>query len=119
MQSRAGLDGRTVIERVRTHDSLLSPRTITPAAVLAIEEQPEPGCAVTRTVLHWGGVKTEWQGRISQAAAKYGETAPMAATCCNACRTCVQTNAITAALAVAIAAGSAIPRLGRRDLRRG
>jgi hypothetical protein len=30
--------------------------------------------------------------RITQATAKYGEHAPLAAVCCNACRTCVQTN---------------------------
>jgi hypothetical protein len=27
---------------------------------------------------------------------RYAEQAPMAATCCNACRTCVQTNALAA-----------------------
>lgn len=62
-------------------------------------------------------MKTEWQGRISQAAAKYGENAPMAATCCNACRTCVQTNLIAGALAVAIAAGASAARLGKRLIR--
>jgi exosortase/archaeosortase len=30
--------------------------------------------------------------RATQAAAKYAENAPLATTCCNACRTCVQTN---------------------------
>ena len=44
-------------------------------------------------------MKTEWQGRMTSAAAKYGEHAPMAATCCNACRTCVQTNALAAVAA--------------------
>lgn len=55
-----------------------------------------------------------WQGRLSQAAAKYGENAPMAATCCNACRTCVQTNAIAAALAVTLAAGTGAARFAKR-----
>jgi hypothetical protein len=30
---------------------------------------------------------------------RYAEQAPMAATCCNACRTCVQTNALAAVAA--------------------
>jgi hypothetical protein len=55
---------------------------------------------------------------MAQAAGKYGEHAPMATACCNACRTCVTTNivaagatAVTAAsLAVARYAGRAIPR---------
>lgn len=63
-------------------------------------------------------MKTEWQGRISQAAAKYGENAPMAATCCNACRTCVQTNAIAAVLAVGIGVGVGIARVARRVVHR-
>ena len=62
-------------------------------------------------------MKTVWQGRVSQAAARYGEHAPMAATCCNACRTCVQTNAIAAALAVGIAVGTGIARFGKRIVR--
>ena len=37
--------------------------------------------------------------RVNQAAAKYGEQAPMTAVCCNACRTCVTTNLVAAALA--------------------
>jgi hypothetical protein len=37
--------------------------------------------------------------KLGQAAAKYGEQAPMATACCNACRTCVQTNLLTVALA--------------------
>jgi hypothetical protein len=55
-----------------------------------------------------------WNGRLTQAAAKYGENAPMAATCCNACRTCVQTNLIALALGSAIAAGAFVSRLVRR-----
>jgi hypothetical protein len=43
-------------------------------------------------------VKTIWTSRIAQATAKYGENAPTAAVCCNACRTCVQTNLIGLAL---------------------
>jgi hypothetical protein len=48
--------------------------------------------------------------RISQAAAKYGEVAPQATVCCNACRTCVQTNLLTAGLAGVAAAGAFLAR---------
>jgi hypothetical protein len=54
-------------------------------------------------------------GRLNGAAAKYGEHAPMAATCCNACRTCVQTNLIALALAVVMGAGASVARLVRRE----
>jgi len=64
------------------------------------------------------GVKTVWQGRVGQAAAKYGEHAPMATTCCNACRTCVQTNLVAGVLAATIAAGAGLARLGGRLLGR-
>jgi hypothetical protein len=30
--------------------------------------------------------------RVSEVTARYGEHAPMATACCNACRTCVQAN---------------------------
>ena len=48
-------------------------------------------------------MKVMWQGRVAQAAGKYGEHAPMATACCNACRTCVQTNLLSAAVAVVTA----------------
>jgi hypothetical protein len=48
-------------------------------------------------------MQTIWRGRLSQAAAKYGEQAPNAAVCCNACRTCVQTNLLAAGLAAVAA----------------
>jgi hypothetical protein len=52
--------------------------------------------------------------RMTQVAAKYGEQAPMTAVCCNACRTCVTTNAI--GLATAALAGSvfALRRFAKR-----
>src|SRR6266496_4037621 len=50
-------------------------------------------------------MQTFWRGRIIETAAKYGELAPTATTCCNACRTCVQTNLLTTALAGVAAAG--------------
>ena len=52
-------------------------------------------------------VKEIWQGRIVQAAAKYGEVAPTATVCCNACRTCVQTNLAGLAIAAVAAQASA------------
>jgi hypothetical protein len=52
--------------------------------------------------------------RISQATAKYGEHAPMAAVCCNACRTCVQTNLLGIALGGIAAAGAFVTRRFRR-----
>jgi hypothetical protein len=52
--------------------------------------------------------------RVTQVAARYGEHAPMATACCNACRTCVQTNLIGIALGAVAAAGVA----GRRFVRR-
>ncbi len=58
-------------------------------------------------------MKTVWQGRVGRAAARYGENAPMAATCCNACRTCVQTNVVAAAFAGILAVGAAVARLRR------
>ena len=54
-------------------------------------------------------MKVVLQGRLAQAAGKYGEHAPMAAVCCNACRTCATTN--VAALGLA-AAGGIVAGLG-------
>jgi len=59
-------------------------------------------------------MKTEWQGRMTSAAAKYGEHAPMAATCCNACRTCMQTNMIALGLATVVGVGASVWRLVTR-----
>jgi hypothetical protein len=59
-------------------------------------------------------VKTIWTGRAAQAAAKYGEHAPMAAVCCNACRTCVSTNLIGIAVGGIAATGVAVATLARR-----
>ena len=36
-------------------------------------------------------MKQIWTSRMVQATSKYGEHAPMAAVCCNACRTCTTT----------------------------
>ena len=61
-------------------------------------------------------VETVWRGRLTQAAAKYGDVAPAATVCCNACRTCVQTNLVTAAIAGLTAASAFVAR--RLSLRR-
>ena len=53
--------------------------------------------------------------RVSQVAARYGEQAPMATACCNACRTCVQTNIVGIALGVLAAGGAAAKRAMRRS----
>jgi hypothetical protein len=60
-------------------------------------------------------MKAEWQGRFTQTAARYGEHAPMATACCNACRTCVQTNLFGLAMAGIVAAGYAVARFVRRS----
>lgn len=59
-------------------------------------------------------MRTIATGRINQAAAKLGDQAPMATVCCNACRTCVQTNLMALGLAAVIGAGAWIAKLFRR-----
>jgi hypothetical protein len=59
-------------------------------------------------------MKAVWQGRMIRATSKYGEHAPMAAVCCNACRTCATTNIAAAGLAGAAAVGAWFVRLARR-----
>ena len=63
-------------------------------------------------------VKRIWAGPAAQAAAKYGEHAPTATVCCNACRTCVQTNLIALTIAGAAAAGTGLARFVRRAIPR-
>ena len=60
------------------------------------------------------GVKAFAKGTMSNAASRYGGHAPMAATCCYACRTCVQTNLIALGLAAVADAGAWIARIVRR-----
>lgn len=59
-------------------------------------------------------MNTVWQGRIARTATKYGENAPMAAVCCNACRACVTTNLFGLALAGVLGAGAAATAFARR-----
>ena len=61
-------------------------------------------------------MKSIWTGRVAQAAGKYGENAPMATVCCNACRTCVTTNIFGLALAGIAGAGYAVASFARRRL---
>jgi len=58
-------------------------------------------------------MKAVWQGKLTQTAARYGEHAPMAAVCCNACRTCATTNIFALALAGLVGSGAAVARLFR------
>jgi hypothetical protein len=51
---------------------------------------------------------------MAQAAGKYGEHAPMAAACCNACRTCVTTNIVGVVTAALAGGGYAALRLIRK-----
>jgi hypothetical protein len=63
-------------------------------------------------------VKEIWTGRVVQATAKYGEQAPMAAVCCNACRTCVTTNVLGLVTGAVAGAGLAVANFARRRLAR-
>lgn len=63
-------------------------------------------------------MRTIATGRLAQTAAKYGEHAPMATVCCNACRTCVTTNIVGIAAAVVAGAGLAVTSAVRRLVRR-
>jgi hypothetical protein len=63
--------------------------------------------------------KAIWQGRMIDAAAKYGDQAPMAAVCCNACRTCTTTNLLALATGAGLGAIYAVGRFARRVVTRG
>jgi hypothetical protein len=58
-------------------------------------------------------VKTVWTARVSEVAAKYGEHAPTAAVCCNACRACVTTNVVGLVTGGILAAAVGIRRAAR------
>ena len=53
-----------------------------------------------------------------QVASRYGEQAPMATACCNACRTCATTNLLALAAGVGTGALYAVGRFARRAVRR-
>jgi hypothetical protein len=53
--------------------------------------------------------------KIGQVAAKYGEQAPVVTACCNACRTCVQTNLVVIAVGTLAAVGTGVKRFFARS----
>ena len=57
--------------------------------------------------------KAVWQGRMISVAAKYGDQAPMAAVCCNACRTCTTTNLLALATSAGLGAVYAVGRFAK------
>jgi hypothetical protein len=59
-------------------------------------------------------VKEIWKGRAGGLAARYGENAPTAAVCCQACRTCVTTNAVGIGIAAFTAAAAAALAFAKR-----
>ena len=61
-------------------------------------------------------MKQIWTGCMAQAAGRYGENAPMATVCCNACRTCVTTNVLGIVTAGAAAGGYAVASFVRRRI---
>jgi len=62
-------------------------------------------------------MKQIWQGRAIQVAAKVGDQAPMAAVCCNACRTCTTTNLLALATGAGLGSVYAVGRFARRAFR--
>jgi hypothetical protein len=52
------------------------------------------------------------KARLTMVAARYGDVAPQATVCCNACRSCVQSNVLAAVTAAALAV---IGRLRRSE----
>jgi hypothetical protein len=63
--------------------------------------------------------KAIWQSRTIEVAAKYGDQAPMATVCCNACRTCTTTNLLALATGAGLGAVYAVGRFARRVATRG
>ena len=68
----------------------------------------------SRWPVYSSGVKQIATLRVSQVTAKYGEHAPMATACCNACRTCVQTNLVGIAVGAVAALGVGLRRVFTR-----
>ena len=99
----------TIVVETDVHDAERPPRR---------PRHPDAGRAslAAERASSCASVKQIWQGRAAQVVTKYGEQAPMAAVCCNACRTCVTTNVVglaTAALAAAATPPSASPSASR------
>jgi hypothetical protein len=62
--------------------------------------------------------KAIWQSRMIDVTAKVGDQAPMAAVCCNACRTCTTTNLLALATGAGLGAVYAVGRFARRVVTR-
>ena len=62
--------------------------------------------------------KAVWQTRMADVAARYGDQAPMATVCCNACRTCTTTNLLALATGAGLGAVYAVGRFAKRIVRR-
>jgi hypothetical protein len=58
--------------------------------------------------------KAIWQSRMIDVTAKVGDQAPMAAVCCNACRTCTTTNLLALATGAGLGAAYAVGGFARR-----
>jgi hypothetical protein len=59
-------------------------------------------------------VKAVLMQRLAQVATKYGDQAPMAAVCCNACRSCATTNLLALGSGAGLAAMYAVRRFAMR-----
>lgn len=79
-----------------------------------IKGAPSSGPRLSSCSTYTSGVKQIWTGRIGQVAGKYGEHAPVVTACCNACRTCVTTNALTLVMGAGAAVGVWATRFVRR-----
>jgi hypothetical protein len=62
--------------------------------------------------------KAVWQTRMIDVASRYGDQAPMATACCNACRTCTTTNLVALATGAGLGAVYAVGRVAKRVVRR-
>jgi hypothetical protein len=63
-------------------------------------------------------VKQIWTSAPARVISKYGENAPAAAVCCNACRTCATTNLIELGIAAAGGAWYAVSGYASQLLKR-
>ncbi len=63
-------------------------------------------------------MKVIWQDRMIRATTKVGDQAPMAAVCCNACRTCTTTNLLALAFGAGAGAVYGAARFAKRVVRR-
>ncbi len=81
--------------------------------MLRARRPPARACQ-DRAFVDNGVMKEIWQGRVGQAAGKYADNAPLATACCNACRTCMTTNAVGFLVVAAGSVGVALAKVTRR-----